>query len=74
MQPAQKERYKDLCQDRFQLVSFICINFYQLVGLTWDSVLQKEYILAKPAREAGAKAKLGVEALLNTDNISPSTC
>lgn len=62
MQRAWKDRYRNSHDNYFALVDLLVSDCgFNLETL---SIPQKEYILARPAREAEAKAKMEAKALL----------
>lgn len=65
MQRAWTDRYRNLHDNYFTLVDLLVSDCgFNLETL---SIPQKEYCLARPAREAEAKAKMEAEALLTAD-------
>lgn len=54
-------------RNRFLHVFHVIWGF--LLMLEWVIVLQKEYILSKPARDAVAKAKMEAEALSTAADV-----
>lgn len=69
MQPAWRDRYGNRGGIilHYQMFRYFLTFFCFRLTLKLLFIMQKEYMSAKPAREAAAKAKLEAEALLTVE-------